>query len=185
MKNQKNSKKKEKPLTLSKTKISKNISTLPNKESNRTKKSSKKSFKNKTTNSDSKSIKISKISKKSENEDEKFLKQSQDTFNSKILNTDVDYSRNLISEKKVKNSIKRLIDTSESLLEEQNNILSQTDKLIQNIEVNEHEINKIQKRENPSNFNGCVNDYTENLDSILSKLKKSNFIKIKKEYKRH
>lgn len=47
--------------------------------------------------------------------------------------------------KKVKNSIKRLIDTSESLLEEQNNILSQTDKLIQNIEVNEHEINKIQK----------------------------------------
>ena len=173
MKNQKNSKKKEKPLTLSKTKISKNISTLPNKESNRTKKKKKKSFKNKTTNSDSKSIKISKISKKSENEDEKFLKQSQDTFNSKILNTDVDYSRNLISEKKVKNSIKRLIDTSESLLEEQNNILSQTDKLIQNIEVNEHEINKIQKRENPSNFNGCVNDYTENLDSILSKLKKS------------
>lgn len=171
MKNQ--SKKKEKPLNLSKTKMSKNINTLPNKEVNRTKKSTKKSFKKKTTNSDSKSIKISKISKKSDNEEEKFLKQSQDTFNSKILNTDVDYSRNLISEKKVKNSIKRLIDTSESLLEEQNNILSQTDKLIQNIEVNEHEINKIQKRENPSNFNGCVNDYTENLDSILSKLKKS------------
>ena len=173
MKNQKQSKKKEKPLTLSKTKISKNISTFPNKEANRTKKSAKKSFKNKTTNSESKSIKISKITKKSDNEEEKYLKQSQDTINSKILNTDVDYSRNLISEKKVKNSIKRLIDTSESLLEEQNNILSQTDKLIQNIEVNEHEINKIQKRENPSNFNGCVNDYTENLDSILSKLKKN------------
>ena len=173
MKKQKNSKTKEKPLTLSKTKISKNISTFPNKEANRTKKSAKKSFKNKTTNSESKSIKISKITKKSDNEEEKYLKQSQETINSKILNTDVDYSRNLISEKKVKNSIKRLIDTSESLLEEQNNILSQTDKLIQNIEVNEHEINKIQKRENPSNFNGCVNDYTENLDSILSKLKKS------------
>ena len=173
MKKQKNSKTKEKPLTLSKTKISKNISTFPNKEANRTKKSAKKSFKNKTTNSESKSIKISKITKKSDNEEEKYLKQSQDTINSKILNTDVDYSRNLISEKKVKNSIKRLIDTSESLLEEQNNILSQTDKLIQNIEVNEHEINKIQKRENPSNFNGCVNDYTENLDSILSKLKKN------------
>ena len=173
MKNQKHSKKKEKPLTLSKAKISKSINTFPNKETNRTKKSAKKSFKNKTTNSDSKSIKISKITKRSEIDDEKFLKQSQDTLNSKILNTDVDYSRNLISEKKVKNSIKRLIDTSESLLEEQNNILSQTDKLIQNIEVNEHEINKIQKRENPSNFNGCVNDYTENLDSILSKLKKS------------
>ena len=59
------------------------------------------------------------------------------------------------------------------MLEEQNNILLETDKLIQNIEVNEHEINKIQKRGKELNFPGCVNDYTEKLNNVLSKLKKN------------
>ena len=170
-------KEKQRPLSKSKQLINTNIYNYQSREKNKLSKSRKKQPVNKTTSPDVKQKKFLKGSKtfksKLKDEEEKNLKQSQETLNSKILNTEVDYSRNLISEKKVKNSIKRLIDTSQTLLEQQNNILLESDKLIQNIEVNEHEINKIQKKENMSNFTNYINDYTENLDSVLSKLKKN------------
>ena len=166
------------PKALSKSKQSINSNINKKKEKNKQVKSSKKKINIKTTTSDIKPKNINNISKtfKSQqikNEEEKSIKQSQDIFNSKILTTDLDFSRNIISEKKVKNSISRLIDTSENLLEQQNSILLETDKLIQNIEVNEHEINKIQKKDIMPNFSGSINEYTENLDIVLSKLKKN------------
>lgn len=154
-----------------------NINKNKNKEKSRPIKNSKKKIINKTASLDAKSKKNNKSSNtfklKINEEEEKDIRHSQETFNSKILTNDIDYSKNIISEKKVKNSLKRLIDTSQNLLEQQNNILLETDKLIQNIEVNEHEINKIEKRENFSNFTGNINDYTENLEIVLSKLKKN------------
>ena len=164
------------PKALSKPKQSINTS-KKKKEKNKPLKSSKKKINIKTTISDIKPKNNKTISKKFKSqikdEEEKSIKQSQDIFNSKILTTDIDFSRNIISEKKVKNSIKRLIDTSENLLEQQNNILLETDKLIQNIEVNEHEINKIQKKDIMPNFTQNINEYIENLDIVLSKLKKN------------
>ena len=182
------------PKTLSKSKQLLNVNNnKTNKEKNRPIKNSKKKIINKTSSSDIKQKKLNKSTKifKSKisnvsNEEEKNIRQSQETLNSKILSSEIDYSKNIISEKKVKNSIKRLIDTSQNLLDQQNNILLETDKLIQNIEVNEHEINKIEKKDNFSNFSGNINDYTENLDTVLSKLKKNTkdidfFNKIKEE----
>ena len=145
---QKSSKTKDKQRVLSKSKTSKNSNKYnnQNKDINKSSKLKNNQIKGSTTSIDKKNKKIkdSKNLKTKLNEEEKFIKQSQDTIDSKILKPDVDYSSNLISEKKVKNSIKRLIDTSQSLLEEQNNILSQTDILMQNIQVNDHEIDKIQ-----------------------------------------
>ena len=182
------------PKTLSKSKQLLNVNNnKTNKEKNRPIKNSKKKIINKTSSSDIKQKKLNKSTKmfnskinNINNEEEKNIRQSQETLNSKILSSEIDYSKNIISEKKVKNSIKRLIDTSQNLLEQQNNILLETDKLIQNIEVNEHEINKIEKKDNFSNFSGNINDYTENLDTVLSKLKKNTkdidfFNKIKEE----
>ena len=169
-------KSKGKGLSKSKQSIKPSIYSTVNRDTNKSIKSTKMKDNIRIASSDTKHKKFSKtklFKLKIKNEEEKYLKQSQDTLNSKILTTDINYSRNLISEKKVKNSLNRLIDTSQTLLEQQNNIFLETDKLIQNIEVNEHEINKIQKRDNLSNFSKCVNDYTENLNNILSKLKKN------------
>jgi hypothetical protein len=180
MKSQKfQTKSKEKPRPLSKSRlfVSTKSNTIQNKEKNKLTKSNKKPLTNKSTSPDVKHKKFLQGSKtfKSavKSEEEKNLKQSQETLKTNILNTEVDYSRNLISEKKVKNSIKRLIDTSQTLLDQQNNILLEADKLMQNIEVNEHEINKISKKDNMTNFSGYINDYTENLESVLTKLKKN------------
>ncbi len=171
------SKEKSRPLSKSKQFLVTKSNTVQSKEKNNLTKSRKKPSVNKSTSPDVKHKKFLKGSKtfksNMKNEEEKNLIQSQDIVNSNILTTEVDYSKNLISEKKVKNSIKRLIDTSQNLLEEQNNILLESDKLMQNIEVNEHEINKIKKKDNMNNFSGYINDYTQNLESVLSKLKKN------------
>ena len=171
------SKEKSRPLSKSRLFVSTKSNTIQNKEKNKLTKSNKKPLTNKSTSPDVKHKKFLQGSKtfKSavKSEEEKNLKQSQETLKTNILNTEVDYSRNLISEKKVKNSIKRLIDTSQTLLDQQNDILLEADKLMQNIEVNEHEINKISKKDNMTNFSGYINDYTENLESVLTKLKKN------------
>ena len=65
---------------------------------------------------------------------------------------DINYSMNLFREKKINNSINRLIDTSQNLLEKQNDILKQANNLMQNIESNNHEIDKIKKKEEKLNF---------------------------------
>ena len=162
---------------LSKSKKSLNGNINKSKEKNKSIKSSKKRSINKTTSSDTKPKNINRISNsfksKIKNEEEKNWKRSQEINNSKILVTDINYSTNIINEKKVKNSIQRLIDTSKNLLKEQNNILLENEKLIQNITVNDHEINKMEKKDNSLNFRSVINNYTENLDIILSKIKKN------------
>ena len=78
---------------------------------------------------------------------------------------------NLFREKKINNSINRLIDTSQNLLEKQNEILKQANNLMQNIESNNHEIDKIKKKEEKLNFTKNINNYNKNLEDVLTKLK--------------
>ena len=125
---------------------------------------------NRTTSSENRSNKRYKSKQKIKIEEEKNFKESQD--NIKRYKTHINYSMNLVNEKK-KNSINRLIDTSMILLEQQNDILKQANSLMQNIEINNHEISKIKKKEEKQNFTKNLGKYNENLEDILSKLKQN------------
>ena len=125
---------------------------------------------NSTTSSENRSNKRYKSKQKIKIEEEKNFKENQD--NIKRYKTHINYSMNLVSEKK-KNSINRLIDTSMNLLEQQNDILKQANSLMQNIEINNHEIGKIKKKEEKQNFTKNIGKYNENLEDILSKLKQN------------
>ena len=125
---------------------------------------------NRTTSSENRSNKRYKSKQKIKIEEEKNFKENQD--NIKRYKTHINYSMNLVSEKK-KNSINRLIDTSMNLLEQQNDILKQANSLMQNIEINNHEIGKIKKKEEKQNFTKNIGKYNENLENILSKLKQN------------
>ena len=125
---------------------------------------------NRTTSSENRSNKRYKSKQKIKIEEEKNFKENQD--NIKRYKTHINYSMNLVSEKK-KNSINRLIDTSMNLLEQQNDILKQANSLMQNIEINNHEISKIKKKEEKQNFTKNLGKYNENLEDILSKLKQN------------
>ena len=135
-----------------------------------TKKSSVTKHINRTTSSENSSNKRYKSKQKIKIEEEKNFKENQD--NIKRYKTHINYSMNLVSEKK-KNSINRLIDTSMNLLEQQNDILKQANSLMQNIEINNHEIGKIKKKEEKQNFTKNIGKYNENLEDILSKLKQN------------
>ena len=102
-------------------------------------------------------------------EEEKNLKASQEEI--KEYKSGINYSMNLLGEKKINNSINRLIDTSQNLLEKQNDILRQANNLMQNIETNNHEIDKIKKKEGKQNFIKNINIYNKNLEDVLTKLK--------------
>ena len=102
-------------------------------------------------------------------EEEKNLKASQEEI--KEYKSGINYSMNFLGEKKINNSINRLIDTSQNLLEKQNDILRQANNLMQNIETNNHEIDKIKKKEGKQNFSKNINIYNKNLEVILTKLK--------------
>ena len=125
---------------------------------------------NRTTSSENRSNKRYKSKQKIKIEEEKNFKENQDYI--KRYKTHINYSMNLVSEKK-KNSINRLIDTSMNLLEQQNDILKQANSLMQNIEINNHEIGKIKKKEEKQNFTKNIGKYNENLEDILSKLKQN------------
>ena len=125
---------------------------------------------NRTISSENRSNKRYKSKQKIKIEEEKNFKESQE--NIKRYKTHINYSMNLVSEKK-KNSINRLIDTSMNLLEQQNEILKQANSLMQNIEINNHEISKIKKKEEKQNFTKNIGKYNENLEDILSKLKQN------------
>ena len=152
---------KQKSKYISKTKI------LTNKPNNNKSKITK--HINRTISSDNRLNKRYKSRQKMKIEEEKNLKQSQEII--KDNKTYTGYSINLVKEKKMKNSINRLIDTSMNLLEQQNDIIKQANNLMQNIEINNYEINKIKKKEEKQNFNKCIGEYNENLENILSKLK--------------
>ena len=102
-------------------------------------------------------------------EEEKNLKASQEEI--KEYKSGINYSMNFLGEKKINNSINRLIDTSQNLLEKQNDILRQANNLMQNIETNNHEIDKIKKKEGKQNFIKNINIYNKNLENVLTKLK--------------
>ena len=152
---------KQKSKYISKTKI------LTNKPNNNKSKITK--HINRTISSDNRLNKRYKSRQKMKIEEEKNLKQFQEII--KDNKTYTGYSINLVKEKKMKNSINRLIDTSMNLLEQQNDIIKQANNLMQNIEINNYEINKIKKKEEKQNFNKCIGEYNENLENILSKLK--------------
>ena len=152
---------KQKSRCVSKTKI------LTNKPNNNKSKITK--HINRTISSDNRLNKRYKSRQKMKIEEEKNLKQFQEII--KDNKTYTGYSINLVKEKKMKNSINRLIDTSMNLLDQQNDIIKQANNLMQNIEINNYEINKIKKKEEKQNFNKCFGEYNENLENILSKLK--------------
>jgi len=90
------------------------------------------------------------------------------------LKPDVDLSQNIISEKRTKDSIKRLISTSKELLKQQNSILDECEKLSKEISVNDYEIDREKVKLESENFPELFKNYTENLTDILTKLRKNN-----------
>ena len=125
-------------------------------------------YTNRTTSSDNKLNKKNKNIKSQQNL-ERNIKFSQDS----LKDMNINYSMNIINEKKVKNSINRLVNTSKNLLEQQNEILNQADDLIKNIELNDHLIGKIKKTEKNEKFADKIQKYNNNLEDILSKIKQS------------
>ena len=90
------------------------------------------------------------------------------------LKPDIDLSQNIISEKRTKDSIKRLISTSKELLNQQNLILEDCEKLSKEISVNDYEIDREKIKLESENFPELFKNYTENLNYILNKLRKNN-----------
>ena len=122
---------KQKSKQIQKTKLSAN--TLNNNKSSINKKNIKIKHMNRAISSEPKAIKNFKSKQKIKTE-ERNLKQSQDII--QRYDNNIKYSMNLPKEKKMKNSINRLIDTSQNLLKQQNDILNKTESLMQNVEMN-------------------------------------------------
>ena len=119
-------------------------------------------------------------------EEEKNFKQTQDIKKGKT--NDSNYSSNNLRDNKIKikANLNRLVDNSKILLEKQNEILSNTNSLMHNIEINNHEIDKIFKKNSKQNFCKCLEEFNPNLENILSNLKQNTKIvefsnKIKQE----
>jgi len=118
--------------------------------------------------------------------EEKNFKQTQDIKKGKT--NDSNYSSNNLRDNKIKikANLNRLVDNSKILLEKQNEILSNTNSLMHNIEINNHEIDKIFKKNSKQNFCKCLEEFNPNLENILSNLKQNTKIvefsnKIKQE----
>ena len=124
-----------------------------------------------THSSDNKSNKTFKSRQKIKIEEEKNLKQTHE--NIKGYNNDINYFSNNLKEKKIKTNLNRLVDNSKILLEQQNEILLNTNNLMHNIEINNHEIDKIFKKNAKQNFCKCMENYKPNLENILSNLKQN------------
>ena len=139
-----------------------------------------------TNSSDINSRKKYKSRQKLRTEEEKNFKQTQDVKKGKT--NDTNYSFNYLRENKIKikTNLNRLVDNSKILLEKQNEILSNTNSLMHNIEINNHEIDKIFKKNSKQNFCKCLEEFNPNLENILSNLKQNTKIvefsnKIKQE----
>lgn len=96
----------------------------------------------------------------------------EETLTQNENNTYTDFSENIINEKRTKDSLRRLIGTSNDLLTQQNAILSQCDELAKTISANDYEIDRMKVKQESENFPQVVNTYSENLDNILEKLRK-------------
>ena len=124
-----------------------------------------------THSSDNKSSKKFKSRQKVKIEEEKNLKQTHE--NIKGYSNNINYSSNYLKDKKIKTNLNRLVDNSKILLEQQNEILLNTNNLMHNIEINNHEIDKIFKKNAKQNFCKCLENYNPNLENILSNLKQN------------
>jgi len=114
--------------------------------------------------------------KKSKSKPKKHTQKTEEekTNNEIELKPEIDLSQNIISEKRTKDSIKRLISTSKELLNQQNSILDDCEKLAKEISVNDYEIDREKIKLESENFPELFKNYTENLNYILNKLRKNN-----------
>ena len=63
------------------------------------------------------------------------------------------------------------MNTSDNLLEKQNNILKECDILAKNVAMNDYTIKIMNTNGNNSNFHNNIDDYTNNIFSLFSQLK--------------
>ena len=95
--------------------------------------------------------------------------------NSEYLNNNpyTDFSANIVNEKRTKDSLRRLISTSNDLLTQQNQILTKCDELAKIISTNDYEIDRMKVKQESQNFPHIVSTYSSNLEDILDKLRKN------------
>jgi hypothetical protein len=72
-----------------------------------------------------------------------------------------------------KKTLDRLLMNSNNLLEKQNNILYECDILSKNVAMNDYAIQSINNNENKINYQNLIEDYTRDITSILSTIKKN------------
>lgn len=101
-----------------------------------------------------------------------FLSDSPQIEEEKTEGVFAQYS-NVISEKATKESLKRLIETSNDLLIKQNNILDKCDGLAKVISANDYEMDRLALKQNRENFNEVISEYSGDLEGILNKLRKN------------
>ena len=98
-------------------------------------------------------------------------KKNFDKTNS--LNLLLNGDHNLETNIKFKISIDRLLLSSQNLLEKQNNIITECDKLTKNMATNDYSIQNLIKNENKYNYENLIAESTKNISQILSKVKKN------------
>ena len=92
-----------------------------------------------------------------------------DLCNKQYINNEYIESSNIF-----KKTLDRLLMTSTNLLEKQNNILNECDILSKNVAMNDYAIQNINNNENKFNFKNNIDNYTHDITTILSNLKKTN-----------
>ena len=90
-------------------------------------------------------------------------------FNKQYINNEYIENSNIF-----KKTLDRLLMNSKNLLEKQNNILYECDILSKNVAMNDYSIQSINISENKLNFQNIIGNYTHDITSILSNIKKGN-----------
>ena len=83
----------------------------------------------------------------------------------------IDFNSEVINEKRTKDALKRLLKSSNDLINKQNGILAECDELVKNVNVNDIEIDKLKLKQDNDNFPEVLDTYSKNLNDILNKLK--------------
>ncbi len=115
------------------------------------------------------------LSKTLDDEEKKELNKNESisqNYNQKEINPNIDFTSNVISEKRTKDSLARLLTVSQGLLDQQNDILNQCDFLTKRVLTNEYEIDRIEKREfEKDDFPENIKNYSDKLQSVLVNFK--------------
>ena len=94
---------------------------------------------------------------------------SNETSNKSYINNDYIENSNIF-----KKTLDRLLITSKNLIDKQNDILLECDTLCKNVAMNDYSIQNISKKDdNKLNFQNIINNYTNNMSSLLSQFKKN------------